>query len=431
MAENNAITEIKIGGKLVPFIQDEVTNNGRFFIVDSNDISFDNGGTSVTQKVITVNMDLSKAIEDVDAKLTEDLTNKYKELSDKIDDYQTKINNRLTGIENRLSVLEMAVSGDTTKVELELENPPVYTKGEYTVKAKAHVYNGDEVQSYKWYINDDLQSFESNEFTKSYDNNTRDDIKYDIKCIIITKNGITVVSDILEVTIPGIELNKISITPNKSSVTESTGSIKLKVSDFISQNYNGDKKFECKWEILGNTKINQIFIEDGNNGTVESWSSVENGTSEITIKGGLVSNKTQESITIKMTPQIDKTGINTENTNIGEPINITIKVGKNEVINYYWYIGQEKLTSDSEVESKGIKISSQSQITNPLTWTSSDYVYFIYPTEFGTAKIVDEAGDDAGGKAIESLSGVSFTKYKGWRFNKENQGIKYTVTFIK
>ena len=98
---------------------------------------------------------------------------------------------------------------------------------------------------------------------------------------------------------------------------------------------------------------------------------------------------------------------------------------------YYWYVGTEKLTSDSEVESKGIQISSSSQITNPLTWTSSDYVYFIYPTEFGTAKIVDEGGDDAGGKAIESLSGVSFTKYKGWRFNKENQGIKYSITFVK
>lgn len=98
---------------------------------------------------------------------------------------------------------------------------------------------------------------------------------------------------------------------------------------------------------------------------------------------------------------------------------------------YYWYVGTEKLTSDSEVESKGVQISSSSQITNPLTWTSSDYVYFIYPTSFGTAKIVDEGGDDAGGKAIESLSGVSFTKYKGWRFNKENQGIKYSVTFVK
>ena len=98
---------------------------------------------------------------------------------------------------------------------------------------------------------------------------------------------------------------------------------------------------------------------------------------------------------------------------------------------YYWYVGTEKLTSDSEVESKGIQISSSSQITNPLTWTSSDYVYFIYPTEFGTAKIVDDAGDDIPGKAVESFTWSEHVKYKGWRFNKENQGIKYSITFVK
>ena len=106
-------------------------------------------------------------------------------------------------------------------------------------------------------------------------------------------------------------------------------------------------------------------------------------------------------------------------------------IKENNDVKYYWYIGQEKLTTDAEVESKGTQISKASEITNPLTWTSSNYVYFIYPVEFGTAKIVDEGGDNAGGKAIESLSDVSFTKYKGWRFNKDNQGIKYTVTFSK
>lgn len=98
---------------------------------------------------------------------------------------------------------------------------------------------------------------------------------------------------------------------------------------------------------------------------------------------------------------------------------------------YYWYVGTEKLASDSEVESKGIQISSSSQITNPLTWTSSDYIYFIYPTEFGTAKIVDEAGDDIPGKAVETLSNVTFTKYKGWRFNKYSNGVNAHITFIK
>lgn len=98
---------------------------------------------------------------------------------------------------------------------------------------------------------------------------------------------------------------------------------------------------------------------------------------------------------------------------------------------YYWYVGTEKLTSDSEVESKGIQISSSSQITNPLTWTSSDYVYFIYPTEFGTAKIVDDAGDDIPGKAVESLTWSEHVKYKGWRFNKDSYGVKAYITFSK
>ena len=98
---------------------------------------------------------------------------------------------------------------------------------------------------------------------------------------------------------------------------------------------------------------------------------------------------------------------------------------------YYWYVGTEKLASDSEVESKGIQISSSSQITNPLTWTSSDYVYFIYPSEFGTAKIVDDAGDDIPGKAVESFTWSEHVKYKGWRFNKNSQGVKAYITFSK
>lgn len=98
---------------------------------------------------------------------------------------------------------------------------------------------------------------------------------------------------------------------------------------------------------------------------------------------------------------------------------------------YYWYVGTEKLATDSEVESKGTKISSASEITNPLTWTSSDYVYFIYPTEFGTAKIVDEAGDDIPGKAVELFTWSEHVKYKGWRFNKYSNGVKAYITFSK
>ena len=97
---------------------------------------------------------------------------------------------------------------------------------------------------------------------------------------------------------------------------------------------------------------------------------------------------------------------------------------------YYWYIGTEKLTSDLDVETKGFPMTSFSEMVTSLMWTESDYVYFIYPAEFGTAKIVDADDSwDAPGKAVETLSTVNFTKYKGWRFNKDNQGVKYIVSF--
>ena len=430
MAENNTITEIKIGGKLVPFIQDEDTNNGRFFIVDSNDISFGNGVKSVTEMVNTINTDLDNAIKKVSTDLTQDIADNYKELSDKIDDINNAINNRLTSIENRLSILEMAVSGDTTKVELELRNPPTSTKGEYTVIAKEHVYNGDSVKSYKWYINGEPQAFESNEFTKSYDNNTRDNLKYDIKCEITTNNGITVVSDTLKVTVPGITLKTISITPKSPSITESTGSIKLNVSNFIATNYSGTKDFECKWEITGNTENNKIFIADGNTGTVESWSSVKkDGTSEITIQSGLVSDKTQESITIKMTPQIDKTGINTENTNIGEPINITIKVGKNEVINYYWYIGQTSPASIGEIANSttdkwtelGTSLSGITKIQAESPASKYGYWFVVIPSSLGFKPFNSDGSTDESGGWTSSASTIS--GYTVWSKNDKTTKI--------
>lgn len=97
---------------------------------------------------------------------------------------------------------------------------------------------------------------------------------------------------------------------------------------------------------------------------------------------------------------------------------------------YYWYLGTEKLLTDEEVEAKGIKISDKSEITT-LTWESAEYVYFIYPKEFGKAVIIDEGGDEAGGKAVEALSNVNLEKYTGWRFNKNNQGIEYSISFTE
>ena len=97
---------------------------------------------------------------------------------------------------------------------------------------------------------------------------------------------------------------------------------------------------------------------------------------------------------------------------------------------YYWYLGTEKLLTDEEVEVKGIQISDKSEITT-LTWESAEYVYFIYPKEFGKAVIIDEGGDEAGGKAVEALSNVNLEKYTGWRFNKDNQGAEYSISFTE
>ena len=97
---------------------------------------------------------------------------------------------------------------------------------------------------------------------------------------------------------------------------------------------------------------------------------------------------------------------------------------------YYWYLGTEKLLTDEDVEAKGVQISDKSEITT-LTWESAEYVYFIYPKEFGIAKIVDEGGDDAGGKAVEKLSNVNLEKYTGWRFNKYSQGMVCSISFTE
>ena len=104
--------------------------------------------------------------------------------------------------------------------------------------------------------------------------------------------------------------------------------------------------------------------------------------------------------------------------------------GEEPEAKYYWYLGTEKLLTDEEVEAKGIQISDKSEITT-LTWESAEYVYFIYPKEFGKAVIIDEGGDEAGGKAVEALSNVNLEKYTGWRFNKDNQGAEYSISFTE
>lgn len=114
---------------------------------------------------------------------------------------------------------------------------------------------------------------------------------------------------------------------------------------------------------------------------------------------------------------------------LSSSVGIEITFSKGTPTNpYYWYLGTTKPTNDAFIESNGTQISNSSEISS-FTIDSDEYVYFVYPTSFGTAKIVDEGGDDAGGKAVETLSGVSLTNYKGWRFNKYNSGITYTITF--
>ena len=87
---------------------------------------------------------------------------------------------------------------------------------------------------------------------------------------------------------------------------------------------------------------------------------------------------------------------------------------------YYWYLGTEKLTTDTEVESNGIQISNASEITNPLIIPSEDeFVYLYYPKAFGKATLT-QSGLASAGRDVDGLSGFSLTNYYGWRFTKGN-----------
>ena len=95
---------------------------------------------------------------------------------------------------------------------------------------------------------------------------------------------------------------------------------------------------------------------------------------------------------------------------------------------YYWYVGTAKLTSDNEVESNGTKISSASEITNPLVLESDEFVYFYYPKVFGKATLT-QSGLAAAGKDVATLTGVSLTNYYGWRFPKGNKNGIINIKF--
>lgn len=95
---------------------------------------------------------------------------------------------------------------------------------------------------------------------------------------------------------------------------------------------------------------------------------------------------------------------------------------------YYWYLGTEKLTTDTEVESNGIQISNASEITNPFTLPSDEFVYLYYPKAFGKATLTS-SGLPAAGKDVMELTGVSLTNYYGWRFPKGALGSIVDIKF--
>jgi len=95
---------------------------------------------------------------------------------------------------------------------------------------------------------------------------------------------------------------------------------------------------------------------------------------------------------------------------------------------YFWYLGTTKPATDAYIEENGTQISSASDISR-ITIDTDDYVYFAYPVSFGTARIVDTNGDDAPGKSLETLNGVTLENYKGWRFNNFGNGARYNISF--
>lgn len=97
---------------------------------------------------------------------------------------------------------------------------------------------------------------------------------------------------------------------------------------------------------------------------------------------------------------------------------------------YYYYVGTVKPTADSDIEANGTEIDSSDKLKG-FTVDSNEYVYFCYPTEWGTAKLIDDDGDAIPGKSVLELSNVALTKYKGWRFNKYAEGLHVNISFVK
>ena len=104
--------------------------------------------------------------------------------------------------------------------------------------------------------------------------------------------------------------------------------------------------------------------------------------------------------------------------------------GTNEKTTYYWYLGTQKLLTDTEIEANGTQITQKTDMPNTFTIKSEGYVYFYYPKAFGIARMT-MSGLDVAGKDVMELSNVSLEKYYGWRFPKDCQGSEIHISLFK
>ena len=101
---------------------------------------------------------------------------------------------------------------------------------------------------------------------------------------------------------------------------------------------------------------------------------------------------------------------------------------------YYWYVGETKPTSDSNVESNGTTTSTP--ITTVNINDSDNYQYFVYPKEWGTPTLIDTSnGFEFSINTISSLATVfdnnTNSKYYCKRIGKNTGNIKCSITWKK
>ena len=165
----------------------------------------------------------------------------------------------------------------------------------------------------------------------------------------------------------------------------------------------------------GVTKEQNIEVKNNSNTETKTsgWEYLASNTC-VTINGTQITGNSAGTPTIYVTYGGQRVSLGT----------LTVK----SAVNYYWYLGTEKLTTDAQIESKGTPISKSSDITNPFTLPSDEFVYFYYPKAFGKATLTS-SGLPAAGKDVIELTGVSLTNYYGWRFPKGALGSIVDIKF--